>query len=432
MNIISYSWPQSALQSLDHVLTVNGQRVFVHESNVAAFAIFSFVGGAHIRVETAEPIRSAVVRPLKWNDVTIENSALDFELPGPKKVSVEVEGLKPLFLFAGDPEIDIPDRNDPSVHFFEAGKFHEAGDIELHSGETLYLEGGAIVRGKIRAVDAGQVCVRGRGILDGGWSEGVQSRRRMAVFENCADLRIEGITMIHPENWMISLGVCDRVEIRDIRQIGEVVCSDGIDIVGSCEVLVEDCFLRNNDDCIAIKALDPRSKNHDEKRDWRRDVRNVLVQHCVMLNAQCGNAMEIGFETRAESIREITFRDCDVIAAHGEGGVFTIHAGDRAIISDVTYEDIRVEHFYDKFIDFRILHSRYSKDEKRGQIRNVTFRRIRTNADRFGAVSLIGGLSADHTIENIMFDDLVRGDQKITNADELHLFSKHARGIVYQ
>jgi hypothetical protein len=45
-----------------------------------------------------------------------------------------------------------------------------------------------------------------------------------------------------------------------------------------------------------------------------------------------------------------------VIAAHGEGGVFTIHNGDRACISRVLYEDIRVEHFYDKLVDFRIMH----------------------------------------------------------------------------
>jgi polygalacturonase len=29
-----------------------------------------------------------------------------------------------------------------------------------------------------------------------------------------------------------------------------VIGSDGIDIVGSRDVLVEGCFLRNNDDCV--------------------------------------------------------------------------------------------------------------------------------------------------------------------------------------
>jgi len=234
--------------------------------------------------------------------------------------------------------------------------------------------------------------------------------------------------MINPEHWMLSLGLCDRVVVRDIRQIGEVVSSDGIDIAGSSNVLIEDCFLRNNDDCIAVKAV----SLSDVTLDWRRDIHNVLAQRCVLLNAECGNAMEIGFETRTESIRNITFRDCDIIAAHGGGGVFTIHAGDRATISDVTYEDIRVEHFFDKCVDFRIFKSRYSRDEERGQIRNVTLRNIRTNVDHHNCLSLLGGLDADHTIQNIVFDHFVCGDQKITNPDQLHLFSKHAHGVVYQ
>jgi polygalacturonase len=235
--------------------------------------------------------------------------------------------------------------------------------------------------------------------------------------------------MINPASWMLVFGACDGVTVRGIQQIGEISTSDGIDIVGSSDVLIEDSFFRNNDDCIVLKARDLRDEPPDATLDWRRDIRNVLVQRCVLLNDYCGNALEIGYETSTEAFRNITFRDCDIIAAHGEGAVFSIHAGDRATISDVLYEDIRVEHFYSKLIDLRIFSFRKVVDAERGQIRRVTLRRIETVFDNYNTVSLIGGHDAAHTVEDVRIEDFVMGGKKITNADELHLFVKQARGI---
>lgn len=429
----SMNWPNTAPKSPDFTLTVNGETVFVHETNVAAFAILSFVGEAQIVVQTKTPIGAATVRPARRNRTAISSRTLWLRLDEPTKVSVEIDGLKPLFLFASAPETEIPDRNDPTVKYYSSGEIYDAGEIELLSGETLYIESGAIVRGTVRARNADHVKVLGRGILDGGVTNGAKRKgKRLALFECSRDLHVEGITMINPASWMLVLAACEGVVVRNINEIGEVVSSDGIDVVGSRDVLIEDCFLRNNDDCIVIKAVDFNLYKEIGEPAWGRGTHNVLARRCVLLNAEAGNALEIGYETRADTISGITFRDCDVIAAHGDGGVFTIHAGDRAAVSDVLYEDIRVEHFFDKLIDFRILFSRYSKDAERGQIRNVILRGIRTNLDPFNCISLIGGFDAAHTVEGVVIEDFMIGDQKITNPDQLHLFTKHASGIVFR
>jgi hypothetical protein len=52
---------------------------------------------------------------------------------------------------------------------------------------------------------------------------------------------------------------------------------------------------------------------------------------------------------KSDSIKNIRFKNIDVLCCHGHGGVFTIHNGDRAVIEDILYEDIRVEHYFDKF-----------------------------------------------------------------------------------
>jgi polygalacturonase len=238
--------------------------------------------------------------------------------------------------------------------------------------------------------------------------------------------------MIHPSTWMVVLGACKQVTITNLHQIGEVVSSDGIDVVGSQDIEITGCFLRNNDDCVVVKSLDLSRGQPPAKFDARRDAQDVLVQNCTFWNDRAGNAMEIGFELCTENIRRIVFRNIDVLAAHGEGAVFSIHNGDRASVSDVLWEDIRVEHFYDKLIDFRIMSSRYSQDQTRGHIRNIRFRNIQTIADIYNTPSLIGGYDSEHRIENVRFENFVMGGAKILDADAIHLFSKHADGIRFE
>jgi hypothetical protein len=190
-------------------------------------------------------------------------------------------------------------------------------------------------------------------------------------------------------------------------------------------------LLKNNDDCIAVKAIVGGDYAFADS-DPARDVFNVRVERCIFWNDRAGNVMEIGFETRCDSIRDVVFRDIDVIAAHGYGGVFTIHNGDRAVVHDVLYEDIRVEHMYDRMVDFQVLHSRYSKDAERGRIRNVTLRRVRTLPDQYNTLNLIGGYDESHTVEGICFDDVRIGDVLVRGPDDLALFTRHAGNITYR
>jgi DNA/RNA-binding domain of Phe-tRNA-synthetase-like protein len=76
-----------------------------------------------------------------------------------------------------------------------------------------------------------------------------------------------------------------------------------------------------------------------------------------------------------------------------------------------------------------VLHSRYSLDAQRGRIRGVTLRRIRTLHDRYNTVSLIGGFDAEHLVEDVRLEDVRIGEQVIASPDDLHLFTRHARGI---
>lgn len=427
----AYPLPEGLPLSSIFQVWLDGQPAPVAHAGFADMVIAAGSGPFHFVIEVPLPVTSASVRPQRWGlKAAIQSNRVAVELPGPAKVMVEISGHKPILLVAHAPEQNRPDPADPAVRFFAAGQVYEVGRLRLSAGETLYIEGGAVVRGALHAVEANGLRIAGHGILDGS-SFGPENSQRSIMIEKSQDVVVEGLTMLRPSTWMIALGVCDRVVVRDVAQIGEVVCSDGVDVVGSCDVLIEDCLLTNNDDCVAIKSLGAPGQVPDRVWDWRRDVRGVLVRNCTMLNWGSGNVMEIGFELQAESISDIVFQHIDVIGSHVYSAVFSIHNGDRATVRGVRFEDISVEHMWSKLIDIRIMQSRYTVDKEPGQIRDILFRDIRCISNTFNTPSLIGGFDEHHTVDNVRFENFQIGGKPVRNADDLHAFLRHAHNLTF-
>lgn len=423
--------PEDAPSSADYMVTVNGTPVHVYDCEAAAYTTWDFEGTVEVTVAVRENHKDIVVRPHHNGPaITWDGSVARFTLDCPRCLCFDPpwQVRKPLFIYANGIDHDRPDPSDPKVRYFEAGRIHDAGVISLESNETLYIEGGAIVRGRVEAFDAHNVRVAGHGILDA--THNGPRRQRLMYFGKCVDVDIRGIITIGSPSWTIVLHRCKNCHVDNVKQIGWVVTSDGIDVVSSHDVLIENCCLRNNDDCVVVKAFPGYRKaiTEDEDAPVSINVENVEVRNCVLFNAQSGNVMEIGYELRAEHVRNVHFHDCDVIASHGHGGVFTIHNGDRALVEDILYENIRVEHYFEQLIDFRVLRSRYSRDEERGRIRNVTLRNIQALDNHYNSVSLIGGWDADHAVEDITLDNVVVGGKKATGPADLQMFTNEFTG----
>jgi len=427
-----YDWPPEAPASPDYALRVEGKPVFVHHSPFASFAHISLAGPASIEVEVRFSFRRLVLRPLSRGvRPEVEESLARFDVPGPGHYSLEADDQirRPLFLFFSPPETDVPRPDDPNVRFFEAGKIHDAGEIALKSGQTCYIEGGAVVRGHVIARDAENVALRGRGILDGGaFTDRREEKIRQIHLAGCRDVLVEGLVVFDSQRWTLVPAGCDRVRIRNVKLLSSANSDDGIDIVGSREVEVADSFVRTKDDCIAIKAIEgfhPRSV---------QPVRDILVERCVFWNAEWGNALEIGYETRTESISRVVFRDCDIVRCEaegfGSGGALTIHNGDRAAVSDILYENLRLEQVMEKLIDFKISKDRYSRDETRGQIKDVALRDIQVLDGPF-PVSIIQGYGRDHIPSGIRVENLRILGQPIRSANEARLVAEKARDLKF-
>ncbi|NJN28066.1 MAG: hypothetical protein HC819_19885 [Cyclobacteriaceae bacterium] len=470
--IETYNYPGEAMSSTRFTVKVENQPVYVLHSPIpASYAAFGTSGKARITIQTTTDVKWVDVRPKSLNiKPVIQNNIISFSIPGPCLLSIEINGSisNPLFIFA-NPIEQKPLKNDPDIIYFEAGKVHKAGTIYPKSHQTIYIEGGAVVEGAISAKNVEHVKVAGYGILDGtnnnqltnaemaaifnvqGGYEAPGKYQRFIEFIDSKQISIEGLILHNSTTWQVVPINCDGVKITNLKLVSDNPSDDGIDIVRSRDVAVSKCFVRVKDDCVAIKA----------HLDYPPDVNteNVRVSECVFWNAAWGNGIEIGFELHSDVVRNITFINIDIIHVES-GAVISIHNSDRGTVSDVLYEDIRVEDAYQKLFDLGIFRSKYCTDgsndpaeisllqypgvwdgallvaddmrehhsQFRGHIKNIVFRNIQI-VDGLFPFSVFAGYDALHLVENISIENLTVHGKRITSISDARFFQEHTRNI---
>jgi hypothetical protein len=353
---------------------VNGQALALHDFPQGSFGLFELGRPADVEIRAHFDARWVVVRPLSYGikaQVGPDHRTVHLRMRKPQDLTVEFNGDlgQVLHLFAYAPEKDVPNPGDPGLHYFGPG-LHEAGVIDLKDGETLYLAPGAWVRGCVRSVNSRNVRIRGRGVLDGSGLDALRAasappngsygnpayslwNHNMVYFDKAVGASIEGITIFDSRAWTVLVRGCRTLHIDGIRILNPSVNygDDGIDIVSSSDVLVENAFVRTNDDCVVVKNLDDVETN------------NIHVRHCVLWNMPAGgNALEVGFEMRNARTSDLLFENIDIIHVE-RGSAISIHNGDAAVVENVRYKDIRVEDARRKLIDFCVLYAQYGLDK---------------------------------------------------------------------
>jgi hypothetical protein len=456
-NIFTWPAPAEIKPSVYYELKANDENIFVYDSPVASYAMFDFEGMAEVTIKTRRDLKWVDIRPKSLGiKAEFQDSTIHFSLTKPCMLSIELNGEfsnKPLFLFAGTPEKEVPDRNDSNVIWFEGARVHKPGIIEVKSGQTVYIEGGAVVEGIIHAQNTSDIKILGRGILDGTTNNEIrgESRFRFIHIQDSKNIVIDGIVLEDSHSWQIVPINCDNVTVRNTKILSDNGSDDGIDIVRSRNVKIENCFIRTKDDCIAVKTVYdyPNAVNSE----------NIVVSGCVFWNAAWGNGLEIGFELRSEYVRNVTFKDCDVIHVE-DGAVFSIHNGDQSIVENIRFENIRVEDARQKLFDIAIFLTQYSVDRPsdqeertrrylngawdgvlsitpenksyhskyRGQIRDVIFKDIYVT-DGLLPFSLFCGFDEQHQVENITIDNLVVHGKKIVALEEARVYQEFTKNI---
>ena len=354
-------------------------------------ASLSCDGRLRVSIQVPHTVGSAVIHPLSRGiQLSSSRNLVTFSLPGPGKYSIQIDSLPPLFLFADPIERDQFTESTPGVLYFGPG-VHRTGYLTLKDSETVYLAPGAIVYGGIRAKGVQHVRVLGRGILDGS-----SELEQMVLLEDCRDVRVEGVMIRNGAGWTNTLVHCDGVTYQGVKVISFGPACDGIDPLGSKNVAIKDCFLRCTDDCIAIKAPKPG-----------HNVRNVLVDGNVMIGFAFSDGVTIGFETNADSVSDVTVRNCDVILARGGSRVeghsgFSIICDGPAVICRVRFENVHVEKAEIKLFELNITDGTKYGSGPPGHISDITLRDVSWAHE--GPI-ILKGFDDSHKIQSVAFEN---------------------------
>ena len=440
-----YPAPAGEPPSADYALEVQGKPVFVYQAKVrhaiskppnsiwthemgaaaetASFAYFDFAGTASVAVTPSRAFKSATLHPTSFGiKPSIEGRTVRFELDRPRKLTLLLDGSdqRPLHLFASALEANPPKPGDENVLYFGPG-VHRIGTTYVKSGQTVYIAGGAIVKGQILPSetpktsartglkhyesllvvrDVSKVRICGRGILDGG--DLPHASKALVALSGSTDVQVEGIVIRDSPNWAVLSHGCQRVSVADIKEISGRLNSDGINSVNSRAIRIRDCFVRNRDDSIVVKTTQPQGEAAD-----------IAVEDCIVWN-DWGYAFGVTYETRAP-IHDVTFRNCDIL--HVQYTALGIHVVDSGTISNVRFEDIRVELTRDKLIRLNIGHDMWATDPQRGHIRAIQFKNVSVTGGPFPASEILG-LDADHRVEDVAIDGLRIHGQAIKDASQ--------------
>jgi hypothetical protein len=422
---ILYSFAPDAPATDDYTVSLNGTPYYIYPSEVADIVTFGIKGLVSVAITSKNPVSRVKIRPESAGITpTVNGNTIVFTLSKPQFLSIEINGTpeRPLLIFADAPETEVPDKDDPSVLYFAAGEIHNIyprKDITADK-KTVYIAPGAIVHGGLRADGKDNIRIMGRGILTG--ERHTTRNYRMVELDLLKNATVEGITIVDSKTWTVALTVAENITIQGVKIVNKAATDDGIDIVGSRNVTIDNCFIHTVDDCVAIKA----GLNYYVWSDTGKDVVGVTVKNSIFWNVNPGsNVFEIGYELGADMVKDVLYENNDIIHLPGqlysEKGAFAIHNSGRAIVDNIVYKNIRIEDASVYLMDFHVLYDpTYSKDPVHGKILNVYVEDISVKAT--GTMrSIMRSLSAASNIEHVWIKNLRINGQKITREEDLFL-----------
>jgi len=312
--------------------------------------------------------------------------------------------------------------------------------IVLSDGQTLFIDQGAVVYGAVEAMEKKNISVVGYGILDNSrmfrngemvqhpeWDETMKKRvGRPMFFDHCQNIVVDGITIVDASEWTIRTDACTNVLLNNVKVIGNWrYNSDGCDFCNSSNCIIRNSFLRTFDDCIVVMG---------RIYDRHLPAQNILVDNCVVWN-DWSKCLEVGVGTYAPYLSNITFRNCDII--QGSAIIMAVVSADAGEITDVRFEDIRVEytgweqkcviqktdeHEYPcngekcvpQLFFIAAEHSMYSRAARTGNIKNIYFKNIQVTTPD-GTIpqgSIITGVDEFSRIEGVTFEDIFVNGEK--------------------
>ena len=423
-NVTIYESPEKAKSDIQ--IFVNDYSIPVYETSVnnshvwsktpqiekTPITYFDFSGIVTVKIVLPNNARNVIVRPLTSSIIPIvEGKNISFTISQAGTYTVEYNDsvARTIHIFANNP-MSIPKGN---VRYIKPG-IHEENIIAVND-ETIYIAGGAIVRGQIIVNNVKNVTICGRGIIDGSIFDSWIGHRALPQIDanNSVNLKIDGIILLDSNCWALNLWQCNNVMINNIKVITARPNGDGISLQSCSSIYVSDSFVRTWDDSLVVKNYS--SINSHDIHFKRIQVWTDLAQSC-----------EIGYETNKSNstnseIYDISFNDITILHNFHKP-VISIHNSDDAWIHKIYFSNIIVEDAEmgegdaknnNQLIDLTInYNSNWSSTKQRGKISDVIIENVNVIDGKFPP-SKIHGYDNEHNIWNIRIKNVEILGQKI-------------------
>ena len=425
-------------------------------------AYVNFETTVAVEIEIARPngtpIRAAAVHPQrKASACSVRDGKAYVTLDEPCLVAVDIDGqmdgqdtgkgykgppIHTISIFANPPVVGKPKPDDPGVLTVKPGEtppsdgpwttlyflpgVHDLGlAFPLRANRNYYLPGDAIVYGTLsnrKWGDSRQIRIFGLGTLSGARlkhpryvkpeiPEGDDSKYDPIELVGTTDTRVEGITIAdsaHHSLMLVHPFAADHPnEVRWTKIFTWRANGDGINPFGN--TLIEDCFIRTQDDSLYARGLG--------------------IRRTVLWNDANGSAFVLS-ELPSVGDRPLVIEDCDVIYARAiwdrwaGGRVFNMRGeGGGAAGAGVVFRNINVEDPRPTLQQFFICmnvpkpYSKKARTRKAGDLSGILFQNISIAAPSvLGEPQLLWGQS-DARIVNLTFQNLTIAGKPVLDAE---------------
>jgi len=346
--------------------------------------------------------------------------------------------------------IDAASGATQSILYVPPGKY-KVGELWLKSNMTMYLACGAILYGSsstgdfntgsgginiegmqhslIRMYQIKNTKILGRGVLDanGHAIRAAGLNASLMKIEQSSNITVDGIVVRDSSYWDTLIYRSDQVTIQNYKVIN---CrpttgstgynqTDGVDFDESTNGLLSNAFLYTGDDGMATK---------NEDSNGTINTKNITHQHIVVYNNSVG--CKIGTNSMGQSMDGITFKDVDVVKA---GRAMTIEAYDTAVVSNTTFEDIRVEAADSMLINLALdVPPTWRTAANTGTYKDVYFTNVSSDVK---SVISMHGKSSSANITGVHFKNFTVAGKTITSQTDANAswdINSYVSGITFQ
>ena len=110
----------------------------------------------------------------------------------------------------------------------------------------------ALWKGGIRAKN---VTIRGRGIIDGRHTFDHRQRHKLIQVQFADDIKIEGVVLRESSGWNMMLDHASKVHVDNVKIVAHFCNSDGLDLCGLTDSLVERSFVHNGTHALILSGM---------------------------------------------------------------------------------------------------------------------------------------------------------------------------------